>query len=138
MAPAASHDAKDIKSENSKSLKALEEMMQKLTVSKAQDEINASAQAIATFINGDIEEADAPTKYVPPFCLSLATLQSLTTLPGLSRCLRSNSPARRMPSPVSALSMPSVLSPSTRTSPPLSSPTSFPSCRTCWPRSVTR
>ena len=51
MAPAASHDAKDIKSENSKSLKALEEMMQKLTVSKAQDEINASAQAIATFIN---------------------------------------------------------------------------------------
>jgi elongation factor 3 len=65
MAPAASHDAKDVKSENSKSLKVLEEMMGKLTVSKAQDEINASAQAIATFINGDIEEADAPTKYVP-------------------------------------------------------------------------
>jgi elongation factor 3 len=64
MAPAASHDAQDIKSENSKSLKVLEEMMSKLTVSKAQDEINASAQAIATFINGDIEEADAPTKYV--------------------------------------------------------------------------
>jgi elongation factor 3 len=64
MAPAASHDAKDIKSENSKALKALEEMMQKLTLCKAQDEINASAQAIATFINGDIEEADAPTKYV--------------------------------------------------------------------------
>ena len=81
MAPAASHDAKDIKSENSKSLKALEEMMQKLTVSKAQDEINASAQAIATFINGDIEEADAPTKYVHPLPLP-ATVQSLTTPQG--------------------------------------------------------
>jgi elongation factor 3 len=69
MAPAASQDAKDIKSENSKSLKVLEEMMSKLTTSKAQDEINASAQAIATFINGDIEEADAPTKYVQTFIL---------------------------------------------------------------------
>ncbi len=45
-------------------MKALEEMMAKLNVSKAQDEINASANSIATFINGDIEEADAPTKYV--------------------------------------------------------------------------
>ncbi|CAG5154094.1 uncharacterized protein ALTATR162_LOCUS3462 [Alternaria atra] len=73
MAPAASHDAKDVKSENSKSLKALEEMMQKLTVSKAQDEINASAQAIATFINGDIEEADAPTKAVQVLKKQLAS-----------------------------------------------------------------
>lgn len=70
MAPAALQ-ASDVKSENSKSLKALEELMAKLSVSKAQDEINASASAIAIFINGDIEEADAPTKYVkitpPPF-----------------------------------------------------------------------
>ncbi|KAI0572383.1 Elongation factor 3 [Pyrenophora tritici-repentis] len=73
MAPAASHDAKDVKSENSKSLKALEEMMQKLTMSKAQDEINASAQAIATFINGDIEEADAPTKAVQVLKKQLAS-----------------------------------------------------------------
>jgi elongation factor 3 len=29
---------------------------------QAQDEINASALEIATFINGDIEEGDAPTK----------------------------------------------------------------------------
>ena len=70
MAPAASHTAKDVKSENSKAFKALEEMMQKLTVSKAQDEINASAQAIATFINGDIEEADAPTQYVNTICFA--------------------------------------------------------------------
>lgn len=64
MAPAASNTAAAVKSENSKSLKTLEEMMAKLNVSKAQDEINAAASSIATFINGDIEEADAPTKYV--------------------------------------------------------------------------
>ncbi|KAF1850739.1 ARM repeat-containing protein [Cucurbitaria berberidis CBS 394.84] len=64
MAPAALHDASAVKSENSKALKALEELMSKLTVSKAQDEINAAASSIATFINGDIEEADAPTKAV--------------------------------------------------------------------------
>lgn len=62
MAPAALHDAAAVKSENSKALKTLEELMSKLTVSKAQDEINAAASSIATFINGDIEEADAPTK----------------------------------------------------------------------------
>lgn len=45
-------------------VKVLEELLGKLTISKAQDEINASAASIATFINGDIEEADAPTKYV--------------------------------------------------------------------------
>jgi elongation factor 3 len=72
MAPAALHDASAVKSENSKALKALEELMGKLTVSKAQDEINSAAAAIATFINGDIEEADAPTKYA----LSPCTLQA--------------------------------------------------------------
>ncbi|KAJ4336049.1 translational elongation factor EF-1 alpha [Ascochyta clinopodiicola] len=64
MAPAALHDASAVKSENSKAVKVLEELLSKLTVSKAQDEINASASSIATFINGDIEEADAPTKAV--------------------------------------------------------------------------
>jgi elongation factor 3 len=65
MAPAAtdaSHNAKNIKAENSKSTKVLEELLGKLSISKAQDEINAAAHDIATFINGDIEEADAPTK----------------------------------------------------------------------------
>ncbi|KAF2999025.1 translational elongation factor EF-1 alpha [Curvularia kusanoi] len=64
MAPAALHDAQAVKSENSKAVKVLEELLSKLTVSKAQDEINSSAASIATFINGDIEEADAPTKAV--------------------------------------------------------------------------
>jgi elongation factor 3 len=67
MAPAALHSDATIKSENSKAVKTLEELMGKLTVSKAQDEINAAANSIATFINGDIEEADAPTKYVQNF-----------------------------------------------------------------------
>ena len=65
MAPAATsapHNASTVKSENSKSEKVLEELFSKLSVSKAQDEINAAAHDIATFINGDIEEADAPTK----------------------------------------------------------------------------
>lgn len=51
-----------IKSENKQSVKVLEELLAKLTVSKAQDEILATAQEIAIFINGDIEEKDAPTK----------------------------------------------------------------------------
>lgn len=67
MAPAAtdaSHSAANIKSENSKALKVLEELMSKLNVSKAADEIVSSSHDIATYINGDIEEADAPTQYV--------------------------------------------------------------------------
>jgi elongation factor 3 len=66
MAPAAdvmaSHTAGQIKSENQKSLKVLEDLLAKLSVSKAQDEINATALDLASFINGDIQEADAPTK----------------------------------------------------------------------------
>jgi len=68
MAPAAAevdqHTEGQIKSENAKSVKVLEGLLQKLTVSKSQDEINASSLNIASFINGDIEEQDAPTKYV--------------------------------------------------------------------------
>lgn len=56
------HSQGQIKSENKQSVKVLEQLLQKLTVSKAQDEINASSQEIAIFINGDIEEEDAPTK----------------------------------------------------------------------------
>jgi len=68
MAPAVDMQAAQspaaAKSENKKSLKVLEELFSKLTVSKAQDEINAASLDLATFINGDIEEADAPTKVV--------------------------------------------------------------------------
>ena len=51
-----------IKSENAKSVKVIEELLSKLSVSKSQDEINASSNDLATFINGDIEEEMAPTK----------------------------------------------------------------------------
>jgi elongation factor 3 len=54
--------ASQVKSENAKSVKVLEELLSKLTVSKSQDEINASALDLASFVNGDIEEGDAPTK----------------------------------------------------------------------------
>ncbi|KAF2004679.1 ARM repeat-containing protein [Amniculicola lignicola CBS 123094] len=71
MAPAATdaapHNAATVKSENAKSLKVLEELLSKLNISKAQDEINSAALDLATFINGDIEEYDAPVKAVELF-----------------------------------------------------------------------
>jgi elongation factor 3 len=54
--------AMDATKENAKSIKVLDELMAKLTVSKSQDETNAAARNLATFINGPIEEAEAPTK----------------------------------------------------------------------------
>lgn len=50
------------KMENKNSVKVLDELMAKLTISKAQEDINAATHNIATFINGPIEEHDAPTK----------------------------------------------------------------------------
>jgi elongation factor 3 len=51
-----------VKAENRKSVKVIEQLISKLSVSNAQDEINSTALDIATFINGDIEEHDAPTQ----------------------------------------------------------------------------
>ena len=68
MAPAldmeSTHTESQIKSENKQSAKVLEELMSKLSVSKTGDEAKGFSQEIATFINGDIEEKDAPTKAV--------------------------------------------------------------------------
>ncbi|KAK8207028.1 armadillo-type protein [Phyllosticta capitalensis] len=66
MAPSvdAAHTPGQVKAENQKSVKVLEELLSKLTISKAQDEINAASNDLATFINGDIEEGDAPTQAV--------------------------------------------------------------------------
>ncbi|KAH0297296.1 ARM repeat-containing protein, partial [Aureobasidium melanogenum] len=64
--------SKQAKSENQQSLKVLEELLAKLNVSKAQDEINGVSQEIAIFINGDIEEEDAPTKAVATLKKALA------------------------------------------------------------------
>lgn len=63
--PAATSSATDSKmAENKNSVKVLEELMSKLTVSKAQEDINAASKNLATFINGAIEEKDVPTQYV--------------------------------------------------------------------------
>jgi len=48
--------------ENKNSVKVLDELMAKLNISKAQEDINAATLNLATFINGPIEEHDAPTK----------------------------------------------------------------------------
>lgn len=50
------------KSENQKSVQVLDDLLKNLTLSKTADETSAAAGSIATFINGDIEEHDAPTK----------------------------------------------------------------------------
>ena len=55
-------NAANTKSENQKSIKVLDELLTKLTISKTADETSAAAGNIATFINGDIEEHDTPTK----------------------------------------------------------------------------
>lgn len=67
MAPAidiveATQTDQAVASEHAKSVKVLEELLGKLTVSKTADETNAAATNLATFINGPIEEHDAPTK----------------------------------------------------------------------------
>ncbi|KAK4554019.1 translational elongation factor EF-1 alpha [Recurvomyces mirabilis] len=67
MAPsadAAEPSAAQIKSENKQSTKVLEELMKKLSVSKPGDDAKGTSQEIAIFINGDIEEHEAPTKAV--------------------------------------------------------------------------
>lgn len=51
-----------VAAENAKSLKVLDELMQKLTISKEADAIKESAGALASFINGRIEDLDTPTK----------------------------------------------------------------------------
>ncbi len=67
------HSSANIKSENQKSVKVLDELLNALTISKTADQTSAAAGNIATFINGDIEENDAPTKSV--FLSSLFVLR---------------------------------------------------------------
>ncbi|EMC96681.1 hypothetical protein BAUCODRAFT_34067 [Baudoinia panamericana UAMH 10762] len=65
MAPALDMDsAQQIAKENKQSTQVLDELMKKLSVSKPGDEAKGTSQEIATFINGDIEEHEAPTKAV--------------------------------------------------------------------------
>lgn len=49
-------------SENAQSLKVLDELMQKLTISKEADAIKEASINLASFINGRIEDVDTPTR----------------------------------------------------------------------------
>ena len=55
-------NAANTKSENQQSIKVLDELLSKLSVSKSAAETSEATGNIATFINGPIEEHDAPTK----------------------------------------------------------------------------
>jgi elongation factor 3 len=62
--PAATDSAKSTMAskENKTSLKVLDDLMAKLTISKEQDAINDASRNLAIFVNGDIETKDAPVK----------------------------------------------------------------------------
>lgn len=49
-------------SENAQSVKVLDELFQKLTVSKEAADIKESSSSLASFMNGRIEDQDVPTK----------------------------------------------------------------------------
>ncbi|KAL2200273.1 armadillo-type protein [Corynascus similis CBS 632.67] len=61
-----------VAAENAKSVKVLDELMQKLTLSNEADAIKESAGAIASFINGRIEDLDTPTRTVETLKKQLA------------------------------------------------------------------
>ena len=51
-----------VSKENAQSIKVLDDLLAQLSISKSKDEVNAATHNIASFINGPIEEQDAPTK----------------------------------------------------------------------------
>ncbi|KAG6204515.1 translational elongation factor EF-1 alpha [Claviceps purpurea] len=59
-------------SENAQSIKVLDELFQKLTVSKEAADIKESSHQLASFINGRIEDQDVPTKIIDNLKKSLA------------------------------------------------------------------
>ncbi|KAM7207187.1 elongation factor 3 [Naviculisporaceae sp. PSN 640] len=59
-------------SENAQSLKVLDELMQKLTISKEADAIKEASANLASFINGRIEDLDTPTKTIETLRKQLA------------------------------------------------------------------
>ncbi|KAL8777258.1 MAG: hypothetical protein Q9194_002653 [Teloschistes cf. exilis] len=65
-------NAQNTKSENQKSIKTLDELLSTLSIAKTADQTSAAASNLATFINGDIEEHDAPTQAVDALKKQLA------------------------------------------------------------------
>ena len=62
MAPAVDMVSSVVASENQKSVKVLDELMSKLSISKTTDEISRASKNLATFLSGPIQEHDVPTK----------------------------------------------------------------------------
>jgi elongation factor 3 len=60
-------------SENAQSVKVLDELFQKLTVSKDAADIKETSNALANFINGRIEDQDVPTKIIEGLQKQLAS-----------------------------------------------------------------
>ena len=80
MAPAAADVEKpgNVAAENIKSTKVIEDLLSKLTISKSKDEITASSNDLASFINGDIQERTAPTNAVSILRKQLASKKDAT------------------------------------------------------------
>lgn len=49
-------------SENAQSVKVLDELMKKLTISKDAADVKEASAALASFINGRIEDKDTPIR----------------------------------------------------------------------------
>lgn len=64
--------------ENAQSVKVLDELMQKLTIAKEASAIKEASVSIASFINGRIEDVDAPTRYI-----TFHSLHFLVISPGI-------------------------------------------------------
>jgi elongation factor 3 len=60
--PSTSQPANMAAKENKTSVKVLDELLAKLSISKEQADINAATASLSSFINGEIETKDAPTK----------------------------------------------------------------------------
>ena len=61
-----------VSAENAQSVKVLDELMQKLTISKEAADVKQSSVALASFINGRIQDLDTPTRTVEALKKQLA------------------------------------------------------------------
>ncbi|KAK3991036.1 putative fungal-specific cytosolic translation elongation factor 3 [Cladorrhinum sp. PSN332] len=68
-----------VASENAQSVKVLEELFQKLTVSKEADAVKEASANLASFINGRIEDLDTPTRTVESLRKQLANKKDAAT-----------------------------------------------------------
>ncbi|KAH0551368.1 translational elongation factor EF-1 alpha [Trichoglossum hirsutum] len=99
-------------SENTKSVKVLDDLLSKLTVSKSQDEASAAASGLASFINGATEEHEAPTKTVEALKKQLANKKDAGARERALKAIQAiaqHSPVSPAVEPYLALMLPSVL-----------------------------